>query len=236
MPSVFETLQSDIVSRLLSDTYFSDITVQAIAEGTVSSDLLQHAATASVKAGKTGVYVGVLMPSAATAKPNTPGPQMRVMAKVRVMESPQVNRYSAAGTAKTAEAICVAVIQLLHHWCPNDGVTLIGGEKLIEPSDPETSVEGMVSYDLTFELPMFVEPPLKVQCPTATEKDGLLTLANLTDGATIYYTLDGTFPYSGNPAAIQYTTPFALSVGQTIRWAAYKEGMKGSNVGTATVT
>jgi hypothetical protein len=62
-----------------------------------------------------------------------------------------------------------------------------------------------------------------------------VTLATATDGATIYYTTDGSFPWSGNSEAEIYAGEFSVDSGTTVRAAAYKSGLDGSNVLTRIV-
>ncbi len=54
-------------------------------------------------------------------------------------------------------------------------------------------------------------------------------------GSIIYYTTDGSFPGSGNPNAVQYTTPFTVASGTVVRTAAYNGNLQGSMVDTFVV-
>ena len=61
-----------------------------------------------------------------------------------------------------------------------------------------------------------------------------ITLSCATDGATIYYTIDGTTPSASN--GTEYTTNISVSTTTTIKAIAVKSGMADSDVATATYT
>ena len=65
-----------------------------------------------------------------------------------------------------------------------------------------------------------------------------VTIACATEGATIYYTLDGTDPIdvTGAPQGSVYSTPIAISETTTVKAAARKQGMNDSNIATAVYT
>ena len=79
-------------------------------------------------------------------------------------------------------------------------------------------------------------PVLTVATPTFTPEGGQyteaqnVTIACTTEGATVYYTLDGTDP-TANSAV--YSTPIAISETTTVKAFAAKEGMNDSNIATA---
>jgi hypothetical protein len=78
-----------------------------------------------------------------------------------------------------------------------------------------------------------------VETPTATPNGGTftgsrsVTLSTATDGATIYYTIDGTAPTT---SATQYTEAFTLTATTTVRAIAVKDGMENSAVMSVTFT
>lgn len=61
-----------------------------------------------------------------------------------------------------------------------------------------------------------------------------ISISCTTDGATIYYTLDGTTPSASNGA--KYTAPFALTANATVSAIAILSGYNDSEVATATYT
>ncbi|MCL2837613.1 MAG: chitobiase/beta-hexosaminidase C-terminal domain-containing protein [Oscillospiraceae bacterium] len=79
----------------------------------------------------------------------------------------------------------------------------------------------------------------QVETPTATPNGGTFTnsvnvaLATETDGATIFYTLDGTTPTRNS---LQYAAPFMLTATTTVRAIAVFDGKADSDVLNATFT
>jgi hypothetical protein len=60
-----------------------------------------------------------------------------------------------------------------------------------------------------------------------------VSLSSATEGASIYYTLDGTDP---DNTKTEYTSPFSVSSTTTVKAIAYKTGMDASSVASATYT
>jgi len=58
-----------------------------------------------------------------------------------------------------------------------------------------------------------------------------VSITSATDGAAIYYTLDGSTP---DNTKTQYSTPITVSTTTTLKAIAYKSGLEASNVATAT--
>ena len=65
-----------------------------------------------------------------------------------------------------------------------------------------------------------------------------VTISCATDGATIYYTTDGTDPIAvtGGPQGTVYSTPIAISQTTTLKAVAVKNGMNNSAIASATYT
>ncbi|GHV88327.1 hypothetical protein AGMMS50267_06870 [Spirochaetia bacterium] len=78
-----------------------------------------------------------------------------------------------------------------------------------------------------------------VAAPTSSPEAGTytepqtVTLASITAGADIYYTINGTTPTT---SSTRYTTPFTVSMGTTLKAIAVKAGMTDSAVMTAAYT
>ena len=96
-----------------------------------------------------------------------------------------------------------------------------------------------------FYLDLFVKseggvpPTPTVATPTFTPAAGTyyeaqtVSIACTTDGATIYYTLDGTDPTESSPV---YSTPIIIEETTTVKAIAMKEGYNNSNIAEATYT
>ena len=84
------------------------------------------------------------------------------------------------------------------------------------------------------EFSYVILPYSQAAPPAASVPSGIyasaqsITLSSATDGADIYYTVDGSTPTTA--AAIRYTGPIAVSVNTTLKAIAVKDGMAASNV------
>ena len=104
----------------------------------------------------------------------------------------------------------------------NDGPTT--------PTDHQTDIHGTIGLwnDKNDEnAPFELEDASSYVCETPTitynESNGQVSLSTTTDGATIYYTVDGSQPTSSSTATA-YTGPFTVSSSVVIQAIAVKEG------------
>lgn len=81
-------------------------------------------------------------------------------------------------------------------------------------------------------MPVVETPTFAPAGGTYTEAQNV-TIACATDGATIYYTLDGTDPTT---SSLVYTTAIAISATKTVKAMAVKSGMANSDIASATYT
>nr|WP_246438234.1 chitobiase/beta-hexosaminidase C-terminal domain-containing protein [Prosthecobacter vanneervenii] len=97
--------------------------------------------------------------------------------------------------------------------------------------------DGENCHELTLIQHVTPDALVKVSTPTVTQEGAAIALTCTTAGASIYYTLDGTFPGSGNAAASLYTAPISLESGiHQMRVCAQKDGMQASNDLIAEIT
>lgn len=92
----------------------------------------------------------------------------------------------------------------------------------------------IASVTVTYEeaLPSVATPTFSVEAGTYFEAQNV-TITTTTEGATIYYTTDGTEPTTESNV---YTDPIAVSTDMTIKALAAKDGMDNSAVASATYT
>ena len=92
----------------------------------------------------------------------------------------------------------------------------------------------IASVTVTYEeaLPSVATPTFSVEAGTYFEAQNV-TITTTTEGATIYYTTDGTEPTTESSV---YTDPLAVSTDMTIKALAAKNGMDNSAVASATYT
>jgi hypothetical protein len=225
--------QADIYGRLLAAEAFSDVIVLSQAKGVVESDVETALTVFASQAGKLpGACVIVLMPDVDAIDSDSPGPLLEVAYTIRVLENPLVNR-EAGGTQKTAERLGLEVLRTLHHWSPRRPQCLYAEKDAMTPTEVP---DGTVGYDIILHARNGLDQVAKAAKPVIAGTPADVTITTLTAGATIYYTLDGSFPYAGNAESTEYTIPFAVTSGTTVRAAAYKPGLQGSDGAAQTIT
>lgn len=233
MSSYFERLQNDITGALLADadSYFADIVVVSLRSLEADSLAANAVAGTKLKNGKAGVAVRVLMPTLRKHEKEIVS-QVRSRVIVRVCENPTINN-GALGTGKSAEEVSAKCIDILDRL----KVAWSASELRLDEDEVTPAMEdGMLIYDLPFYT--FLPTPGRsvVATPTLTVAS-TVTLATSTSGAAIYFTTDGvTFPSAANAATL-YSAPFTTPAsGTLIRVAAFKAGLRQSNVVHYTVT
>lgn len=186
------------------------------------------------KNGKAGIACVVMLPDVKGESVNSAAPAMKLSIKVRVIENRLVNE-GADGTGTTASQLCLHLVQVLNRRAFRGGNALYADiSKMIEevalPGDEKV-------HEATFIQSVMPEPLAKVLEPSIATAGDTITLSCATSGAAIRYTLDGSFPGSGNADALLYTAPFQLATGvHRVRIAAQKAGMQGSNDLLAEIT
>jgi hypothetical protein len=175
------------------------------------------------------------MPFIDVEKPELPGPYTAIVATVRVIENPLVN-MSSAGTEKSAEDIGSEVLSELHHWVPwgsgNIQRALFAERRALEPVE-ELVAEGKIAYDATLRTRREIAPEPRANMPAIVLSAGTITISSVATSQT-YYTLEGSYPWSGN--GLLYSVPFtAPASGSQVRAVTYKTGLQASNVASLTI-
>lgn len=236
MNSILEQLQLDIGARLESLPEFQYITVAVVrprsqGEATQIISKLDGTLAGSVfKNGRCGAAVLINMPETDVPNPDIPGPYLILSVKVRVIENPLFN-MGAAGSQISAEQISLNILHALHQWdTGSSGSPLYIDQKA---SEPVTDYPEKIAYDCIVKTRHGLDPAIKTSVPIVTQNSAL-PAASVTisgePGALLYYTVDGSLPWPGNPTATLYSGSFVQAEAVTIRAAAYKAGMQGSDI------
>lgn len=224
-------LQEFCQAKLKSEAYFANVNCvlmrKLLTDGEVNvASVYQHQTSA-----KSGVGVVVNMPVGFVEDSEVPGPYLKIQQSFTVIEERNINN-SALGTGKSAEAVAIKILEFLHQLLIQPLGTLYGAGTAIEPN---LSFEGLVGVDVNLELKLAQSQAAKITTPIFSIFGPTVTLAPVEVGSAIYYTLDGTFPGPGNPAAVLYTVPFTVTQGQQLLWAGYKANYDGSDVWARTI-
>ncbi len=246
-------LQLDVAARVAAHPYFADVVVLANEKGILAEDLENTLKVFTAKGGKTGAAVVVDRPLRQVPKPNVPGPEMTLIVPVTVVEMPLLNR-AASGTGKTSEAIVSECMALLHGWRAGGHVSeLYCAEDAVTPT---VGTDKTIATEVQFRARMRFAPGSRVATPVISGDAGAVQIGCNTPDASIYYTLDGTWPHAGNAAAtlfgitlltedgqiivtqdgdpLNVSQPFAVAAGSHVRAAAYAAGKQGSDGAAAT--
>ena len=186
------------------------------------------------KNGKAGIAVVVLLPEVEGESVKSAAPAMRLIAKVRIIENRMTNE-GADGAGITASRLAMHVLQVLNRRSFAGRNALYPDLKRMIAEIPLPDDERC--HEVTLIQNVTPDTLAKVATPTVAQVAGQITLACTTAGAAIWYTLDSSFPGSGNPAATLYAEPITLEAGEhSMRVAAQHEGMQASNDLIAEIT
>lgn len=226
-------IKYDVYHRLLGDEGLATVPILIDDEHTAEDRDKLEAGPGNERAGKTGACITVLAVAVTgLGTGETPTPQMDVAIEIEAVEDVLINA-SADGTGINAAEIVARLVQTLHLAHFDDRFT---GLRLAEKGPiaellPEADRVGHRGYLVRFEASsaMFARVA-SCNSVAASVAAGLCTLTTGTSGATIYYTLDGSYPGSGNPSALTYSVPFAVTPGALVRAAAQKTGLNASKI------
>ncbi len=230
-----EKLQTDVEAKLNSEDYYSTVPIFSERKLQISKEVDEKIIYLTAKGGKSGAGIVVMMPEIGVPFPNVSGPEWSVRLQVLVLEHPTFNLEAANGTLKSAEQIACNIMATLHQWAVDNLGTLYAMPAAIRPN---TDFPGLVGYEVHFFCALPQTSVAQVTKPTISAAGLNVTITNVTSGATIYITEDLTFPGPGNPGAGVVVSGESFAVEgapATLRWAAYKTGLLGSDVGYAEV-
>lgn len=235
MDTSLTDLQADLVERLKSDEFFADIPVLDERKSDLASDIELALGTLTEAGGKLGICAVVLSPVANDELPDVVFGPLEVELSVLVLENVLLNT-GPTGTGKAALTVARRIHRILKHYrAVGLGQALVPAKQSIIPVDNPLAP---LAYEVRFATTEADrEVNSKVAMPTISPDGGAVpqtvSLACTTAGASIYFTLDGSYPRAGNSAATLYVAPFELMSAGTLRAAAFKSGYIASDVNSA---
>lgn len=227
--------QEDIYQRILADEFLAQVPVLKRDTGDIQADIADSLNTLNARSGKAGACIIILQPLADPGEGEVAGGLLRVDFTFLVLEEPITNR-AGGGTALHALTIARRLVGILHLYHPRG---IIGVLSMQKPAIVPTETGAPVSFEVRFEAQEeYFGETLKVATPVLNPRSGAVpqavTITCATAGAAIYYTLDGSHPYQGNPEAELYTgAPVNVAVAGTLRAGAFKTGLIASDVNAA---
>ncbi len=228
MSNAIERLQSDVYGYLLADDFFATVNLLLISEQQIDSDIDAQIALFVATAGKSGASIAVHLPTGQPGPENVAGPELELQLELFVSVNKTINE-SAEGTGISEGDLITRVLQCLHHLGVGPA-TLLAGQPAFEPF---FKGDGIMVHRLTFKQRLNLPVLARVRQPTIVNAAGSITLNCATTGATIRYTVDGSFP---GTSATAYSAPFATPAsGTLLRVCAHKAGSPPSNLSQITV-
>lgn len=204
--------------RLRSWVYFSDIPIFTDEEQDIRGAIDRW--NADNPTAKAGLFVTLSVPSARDNAPGVMAPAFTYTLAVQIHEDPMINRDPAKGVGKMAEEACEQALLVLRHF-DNSTFCLLPDQAAGAAFRSPFAPFGFQAYVNLIKRD--TETFNTVQNVAISIGGGNCSLACATAGAAIYFTMDDSFPRSGNPTAAVYAAPFAISTGQTVRACAYKD-------------
>lgn len=235
----FAQLQTDVLHKLLSEPLLSNVNMVSLrnVQAMEAADDFTKITEAMMvwttpRNGKIGAGLIVGMPTIESVQPNVSGPERSLFLPIATFEDPTLNGFGANRVGLSAEEIVDLVEAILHQF----GIEGLGVSLYPKRSVPNTDTQGVIRYDTTMVAEMPRSAIAQCAIPDLAENAGTITLTGAA-GESVYYTTDGTFPGGGNVGvAILYAGPFVVAAGTTVRWAAYKAAMRGSDIGQAVIS
>lgn len=230
--SILELDQLDIYARLQNDPFFSGgVPVLLQLKGITERDVSEALSTANQQNGLVGSVAIVLMPTLLGDSPDSPGPRYYAEYGIQIIDFPVMRRQTSGGTEESADEIADRVRQILHRFVMGRGQSIF-----FHRMEPVPMPDRKISYVAKFRRLGADSPPRTVATvgiSPAGPGPATVTLTCVTLGASIWYTTDGSYPGSNPvacPTAVQYTVPFAVAAGVTVRAAAEISGYQQSQV------
>ncbi len=235
-------LQQDLADKINSEAAFAKVACVTYRSMVIAQEIEKRGPHLLGKNGAKGCGILVLMPTMRGIFPNVTPPQGEIKAGFWVVENPEINFASTgstgspSGSQMTCEEVARMVRQCVNLFQMEGKLALYQEGTVMSPIHGiEKIYPGCCGYEVAMTGRMSEAAVPKCALPSLSEAGLTVTLSTTDAGASIYYTVDGSFPGAGNGAAAVYAGPFAAGAGQTVRWAGYREGWYGSDAGQAVI-
>lgn len=259
-PSIIERLQLDMGAIAQAAPYFGNVSVtvnrpRASNTAVMIQDEIDKALLGLVeKNGAAGAAIVVDMPEGEAPHPESPGPDLLLLCKVRVIENPLIN-MGPTGTLKSAEDLMLAVLNLFQgRFFQDSGSAMTTDREAYVPMLAYID-QGMVGYECRFRMRMGLAGPKKTPMPVIS--------GNAIDGVTIvgagaiYFSTDGSYPTPTNGTALNppvlddagnpifddqgnpifgEAVPINVAAGTLVRAVAYQNNQQASDLAAKTIS
>ena len=238
---VIDRLPSELQAALEADSFFDDIPVIVAEAGNVKLEVERKQGVITRKSGKRGAAVIVLQIVGDDEYPEQAFGPLTLRPAFQVLENVELNN-DANGTRKSHRRIARRIVQVIKPLGLVGMTTEFTPDKpCIEPVDLEPELGPQVkasqvnfkTFESDSEVVTQVAMPVFGAYADTTPK---FQITCATEGAAICYATDDSFPAPGRDGVTLYTGPIDIPEGGlTVRAAAYKAGMVGSQVNRASL-
>jgi hypothetical protein len=234
---VIERLPYELAARLEADAFFADIPVVVADEGNVKATLEKKQAVITSKGGKVGAAVIVLQVIGDDEFTNVAFGPLRLRPAFQVVENRELN-LGPNGTGKSARKIARRVVTVIKPLRLSGMTTDFECDKpCIEPVSLKDDVaKNLVAYQVNFACAEADTEGLEqASMPRFEVVGNQLVMTCATEGATIWFTTDDSYPAPQTDGADDYTSPIDLTEGMIVRACAYQDGKVASQVARVVV-
>jgi hypothetical protein len=238
---VIDRLPSELQAALEADPFFADIPVIVSDAGNVKAELARKQAIATTKSGRRGAAVIVLQIEAEDEYPEQGFGPLTLRPAFQVIENVEWN-HDTNGTKKSHRRIARKIVQIIKPLALIGVVTeFVPDKPCIEAVDLEPELGPLIkasqvnfrTFESDSEVVSQVATPQFAAYPDSTPK---FQMTCATAGAAVWWSSDDSFPAPGRAGSALYAAPIGIpAAGITVRAAAYKTGMVGSQVNRALI-
>ncbi|GAA5137397.1 hypothetical protein GCM10023213_14010 [Prosthecobacter algae] len=235
------SVQQDLAGRLLSSSLLADVAIfdlrpRTEEEATAIVQTINNALAGMIgPRGRAGLAIMIPVPGFDVDRPDAPGVVGDIIMTVQILEKMMQNE-GPEGTGITCEACAWTVMRLGHQLMLRPNQLLYASKmRPLDVGDQE-DWDADVAWEVEFRLRGGVDALPAADIPNITLEDELVTITTATSGAKILVTTDGSWPWTGNPNASVYDTPFAAPVaGTSVRAITTKPGLADSGAAELTI-
>ncbi len=252
MSGVIDPFEGSEMVRIQEDLYYglrswwalADVNVVQMRKLTMQAEVDASAIYATPRSlpdgqpgGRSGVGILVEMPTVIVEHPAGPL-QEQLAVTCAVIEEPNLNMNPDSGTRLDAESVGRLIRRFMHGWFLRNQGEFYSQKTAMVPTE---DWPGLVAYRIGSAIQLAEDVWPRVTAPAIAQSgaDGfMLSPASGEEAAAIYYTLDRSYPGSGNPAAVRYaggTVWVTSGVETRVRWGAELSGCMNSAVEEAVV-
>lgn len=225
-------LQDYLFKGMLSCDFFDMFNIVLERQFLMQSELEWNAIWQTQRAGPDGkptdaARVGagyyIEIPKLEVPRPNSR--QRFLTASVVSIEERNLNMTPEVGTLMNAEDMAELALDFMFGWVLNISSALVPENAAILPARDLQLGDGMVVYRTSVTLRVEKVPPPRCDQPQIIAGAGVWTIQNggNTPDATIYYTLDNSFPGRVNPVANVFAGPITVAAGTIINAMAWRQ-------------